>query len=101
QARGRDSGSATDMYAFGCLLFALLAGRTPFEGDDRLAVGLRRAHEDAPSLSSCVADPPEDAVALVAGLLAGDPAARPTALDVLELLGVEPSAIGAEAANTV
>ncbi len=101
QARGRDSGSATDMYAFGCLLFALLAGRTPFEGDDRLAVGLRRAHEDAPSLSSCVADPPEEAVALVDGLLAGDPAARPTALDVLELLGVEPSVIGAEAARAV
>ena len=51
QARGADSETATDMYALGCLLFWLLAGRTPFEGDDRLAVGLRRAHETAPPLA--------------------------------------------------
>ena len=51
QARGLDSETATDLYALGCLLFWLLAGRTPFEGDDRLAVGLRRAHEAAPSLA--------------------------------------------------
>jgi beta-lactam-binding protein with PASTA domain/predicted Ser/Thr protein kinase len=88
QARGRDSDSATDMYALGCLLFWLLTGRTPFEGDDRLAVGLRRAHEAAPLLATCTIAPPEAATRLVDGLLASEPDDRPTALEALGLLGV-------------
>ena len=101
QARGRDSATATDMYALGCLLFWLLSGRTPFEGDDRLAVGLRRAHEAAPPLASCVAGAPRDATVLVDALLASDPAERPTAIEVLELLGAAPAAIAEAAARTV
>ena len=93
QARGADSETATDMYALGCLLFWLLSGRTPFEGDDRLAVGLRRAHETAPPLLSCAPGAPPEAVALVDALLAPDPSDRPTAVEVLERLGVAAPAI--------
>ena len=99
QARGADSETATDLYALGCLLFWLLSGRTPFEGDDRLAVGLRRAHEEAPSLATCAADAPEDAVRLVDALLARDPAERPTADEVLARLGAEAPAIAGAAAE--
>ena len=101
QARGRDSDSATDMYALGCLLFWLLSGRTPFEGDDRLAVGLRRAHEAAPLLASCTPGAPRDATLLVDALLAPDPADRPTAVEVLERLGGALPAIAEAAAHTV
>ncbi len=101
QARGRDSETATDLYALGCLLFWLLTGRTPFEGDDRLAVGLRRVHEAAPALTSCVADAPADACALVDALLATNPADRPTAGDVLGILGSELPAIAEAATDTV
>lgn len=87
QARGADSGTATDLYALGCIAFALLAGRPPFEGDDRLAVGLRRAHEDAPSLAVIVPEAPAEATALVERLLAGDPTRRPSAAEALEALG--------------
>ena len=99
QARGADSETATDLYALGCLLFWLLSGRTPFEGDDRLAVGLRRAHEAAPSLATLVRDAPADAVRLVDDLLARDPAERPTADDVLERLGAQTPAIAGAAAE--
>ena len=88
QARGLESETATDMYALGCLLFWLLAGRTPFEGDDRLAVGLRRAHEAAPGLATLVPDAPRDAAVAIDALLSVDPAERPTAVEVLDLLGV-------------
>ncbi len=101
QARGRDSETATDLYALGCLLFWLLSGRTPFEGDDRLAVGLRRAHEAAPPLSSCVGGAPCEATVLVDALLAPDPEDRPTAVDVVERLGAAPPAIAAAAAHAV
>ena len=80
QAMGRESGVAADMYAFGCILFLLLSGRLPFEGgDDRLALGLRRAHEDAPSLGDTVPGLSPAVAVLVDSLLAREPARRPTA----------------------
>ena len=101
QARGLESETATDLYALGCLLFWLLAGRTPFEGDDRLAVGLRRAHEAAPSLATFVPDAPHDAVATIDALLSVEPSERPTAIEVLDLLGVSRPSIADAAAVAV
>ncbi|MFL6068220.1 MAG: protein kinase domain-containing protein [Gaiellaceae bacterium] len=79
QALGRDTDGATDMYALGCILYLLLSGRLPFDGEDRLAVGLRRAHEDPPSLGLCLPAAPESATRLVDSLLSRDPSCRPDA----------------------
>ena len=76
QALGREAGSATDLYALGCILCLLVAGRLPFEGDDRLAVGLRRAHEPAPSVTTLAPGMPAAAADLVDSLLSADPAER-------------------------
>jgi beta-lactam-binding protein with PASTA domain/predicted Ser/Thr protein kinase len=86
-ALGRESAAPSDVYALGCILFLLLSGELPFVGDDRLAVGLRRAHEDAPSLRALLPDAPEKAVALVDSLLARDPKQRPDASDIAAGLG--------------
>ena len=86
-ALGRENGAAADLYAFGCILFLLLSGRLPFEGEDRLAVGLRRAHDDAPSLQSLLPDGHAPIAALVDSLLARDPERRPDATHVAEELG--------------
>lgn len=79
QARGSAIDGATDMYALGCILFLLLTGQLPFAGDDRLAVGLRRVHEAAPSLRDLTPHAPEPVIDLVDSLLAHDPADRPAA----------------------
>jgi serine/threonine-protein kinase len=93
QAAGDPTGPATDLYALGCVLFRLLSGRMPFEGEDRLATGLRRAHEAAPSLALAVPTAPADAVALVDRLLARAPSERGDAGDVAVSLGADPATL--------
>ena len=85
QALGRETGTATDLYALGCILYLLIGGRLPFEGDDRLAVGLRRAHEQAPSLMTPAPEVPA-AADLVDSLLSTEPGGRPDAATTAALL---------------
>lgn len=80
QATGSETGPATDAFALGCIFFLLVTGDLPFTGDDRLAVGLRRAHENAPSLRERLPGAPAAAIDLVDRLLARDAGRRPAAL---------------------
>ena len=91
QAAGRETGPATDLYALGCVLFRMLAGRMPFEGEDRLATGLRRAHEAAPSLAAAAPAAPPAATALVDRLLDREPSRRGDAVEAAAALGADPS----------
>jgi beta-lactam-binding protein with PASTA domain len=102
QAAGGETGTGTDLYALGCILFQLVAGRLPFEGNDRLATGLRRAHEPAPSLATVAPEAPRDAVRLVDRLLARDPSLRGDAVEAALALGAEPASLPvAKAAETI
>jgi serine/threonine-protein kinase len=87
QARGAATGPPADVYAFGCILVRALAGRLPFTGEDRLATGLRRAHEDAPPLATLARDVPAEACAIVDAMLRRDPERRPSAGEVAVALG--------------
>jgi len=100
QAAGEPTGPATDLYALGCILFQLLTGRLPFQGEDRLATGLRRAHEPAPRLASVALDVPPEAASLVDRLLARDPESRGTATEAAVELGARETALPSEETPT-
>jgi serine/threonine-protein kinase len=93
QAAGAETGPPADLYSLGCIVFQLLSGRLPFEGEDRLATGLRRAHEAAPSLAAVAPHAPAEAVALVDRLLARDPARRSGAVEAALALGADAASL--------
>ncbi len=71
----------TDLFSLGCVLFRCLAGEPPFGGADLLAYVRSLALAEAPPLSLRAPAAAARLAALVAALLAKDPAARPRSAD--------------------
>ena len=86
QAEGAEVTSASDVYALGCLLMAVLTGRPPFTGAHPLDVLRQHAAASPPSLSAQVPQLPRDLDALVAAMLAKDPSDRPSTAAVFHTL---------------
>jgi hypothetical protein len=76
QLRGEPASEKTDIYAAGCVLFELIAGRRPFLGPTTPDI-IRQHLEDAPPRLSSLVPVPERLDALVASALAKDPSERP------------------------
>jgi serine/threonine-protein kinase len=81
QAKGDAVSIQADIYALGLVAYTCLAGRPPFEHEDRLYVALMHVREQPPPLPS---DIPAPARAIVERALAKDPYARPGAADFAE-----------------
>jgi eukaryotic-like serine/threonine-protein kinase len=71
---GGAASAASDVYAVGCVLYAMLAGDPPFTGDHALAVAYAHRHAAVPPLER--ADVPSDLLAIVTRSLAKDPGGR-------------------------
>ncbi|MFF7212750.1 serine/threonine-protein kinase [Streptomyces sp. NPDC008238] len=84
RALGRTAGPASDVYALGCVLYQLLTGRAPFQGDS--ATALLYQHIDSAPVppSQLGADLPSAFEDYLLGLLAKQPEERPTAQDVAD-----------------
>ena len=87
QLLGKGATKISDVYAFGVLLFEMLTGRLPFEGDTALAIALRRLQQQPPEPRSLIKDLPARWNSTILACLQRDPAKRPgSAPEVIQAL---------------
>lgn len=86
-ALGGKAEAAGDVYALGCSLYELLAGKPPFTGDHPVAVMCQ--HVETPPVAPCRVCPglPEAFGDILLRMLAKAPGERPTATEVAEWFG--------------
>ncbi len=79
QARsGEVIDARVDVFALGCVLFQCLTGTFAFEGDDAAIILAKILFSEAPRVSARWPEVPRELDALVAQMLAKDPAVRPS-----------------------
>jgi serine/threonine-protein kinase len=87
QAAGSSVDHRVDLYALGLVMFAMLAGRPPFQGGHVMEVIQRQRTEPPPRVSALVPNIVPELDDLIDRLLAKDPAKRPaSALSLGRLL---------------
>lgn len=82
QCMGSEIGPPSDLYAFGCLMYQLVAGRTPFEGGTSVEMLMAHVNRTPPPLDGRPAVPTRLA-GLIESLLAKDPRARPPSAEAV------------------
>jgi serine/threonine-protein kinase len=76
QARGETVDARSDVYSTGCLLYELLTGRPPFQGESPVAVAYQHVRENPAPPSAINPDVGSDADAIVMKALTKNPANR-------------------------
>ena len=65
QAEGKEADERADIYALGIILFEMLAGRVPFEGETPLSIALKHKTEAPPDPRKINAQIPDDLAGLI------------------------------------
>ncbi|MBA3264633.1 MAG: Stk1 family PASTA domain-containing Ser/Thr kinase [Thermoleophilaceae bacterium] len=76
QAQGHAVTAASDLYSIGVMLYEMIAGRLPFDGDSAVSVALKHLSEPPPPISQFRPDVSPALESVVMAALAKDPAHR-------------------------
>lgn len=76
QAQGQEVTAASDVYSIGVILFEMLTGRVPFDGDSPVAIAMKQVSESPPPPSNINPAVPPALDSVVLRALAKDPANR-------------------------
>jgi serine/threonine-protein kinase len=76
QAQGHDVTQRSDVYSIGVMLYELLTGRLPFDGDSAVAIALKHMSDPPPPMNREGLRIEPNLEAVVLGALAKEPAAR-------------------------
>jgi formylglycine-generating enzyme required for sulfatase activity/tRNA A-37 threonylcarbamoyl transferase component Bud32 len=100
QAQGAAVDSRTDIYSLGVVLFEMITGRPPFEGDSAVAIMMKHVTEPVPDICEIDKNVPDGLVTVVQKALAKDPAQRfQTAAQMGAALRSADAALGAGSAT--
>jgi serine/threonine-protein kinase len=105
QAQGGQPDPRSDLYSLGIVLYEMVAGKPPFTGENAVAIAYKQVHEQPRPLRELVPDVPVAFEAVVAKLVAKNPAARYQSADELRddlrkfRDGIAPSALTQAAAG--
>ncbi|MHB8792991.1 MAG: Stk1 family PASTA domain-containing Ser/Thr kinase [Thermoleophilia bacterium] len=76
QAKGKAVEQSSDLYSLGIVLYEMLTGRVPFEGENPVAIALKHLSDEPVPPQALVPDIPDNLNAVVMRALAKDPRDR-------------------------
>ena len=76
QAQGHAVTAASDVYSIGVMLYEMLTGKLPFEGDSAVSIALKHLSDNPPPMAEHGVEVEPNLEAVVMGALAKEPASR-------------------------